>query len=158
MIPSGQPSPAAPGRPNLPIATPADERTIFEGRPALLPSIVSLGICVITLGLALLWFWIRRSGTSYRITTQRIVVDSGMFSKTLEQLDLYRINDFQVDRPFGQRLMGTGNIRLHTFDKTTPNVTLYGLKTDVVQLYEQMRAAVDTAKRQQGVRMVDYES
>ena len=58
----------------------------------------------------------------------------------------------------GQRLMGTGNIRLHTFDKTTPNVVLFGLKTDVVQLYEQMRAAVDTAKRQQGVRMVDYES
>jgi uncharacterized membrane protein YdbT with pleckstrin-like domain len=114
-------------------------------------------LCIVTVGLALIVFWVRRAGTSYRITSQRIVIDRGFFSKTLDQIDLFRVNDFVVERPFGQRLMGTGNIRLMTFDKTTPTVELRALKTDVVQLYESMRAAVEVARRTQGVRMVDYE-
>jgi uncharacterized membrane protein YdbT with pleckstrin-like domain len=134
-----------------------EERTLFEGQPALVPSAGALLLCIVTLGLALIYFWARRRGTSYRITNQRIVIDRGIFSKTLDQTDLYRINDFVVDRPFGQRLMGTGNIRMQTFDKSTPQLEIVGLKTDVVALYEKLRAAVDIAKRTQGVRMVDYE-
>ena len=30
----------------------------------------------------------------------------------MEQLDLYRVVDYVVERPFGQRVMGTGNIIL----------------------------------------------
>jgi hypothetical protein len=76
----------------------------------------------------------------------------------MEQLDLYRIQDFTVDRPLGQRLMGTGNIRLTTFDKTSPVVELFALKTDVVTLYEVLRRAVEANKVARGVRTVDYES
>lgn len=153
------PPPTAPvtagATPTPPSAT--EERTIFEGQPALLQSVGALLICILTLGLALIYFWARRRGTTYRITSQRIVVDRGIFSKTLDQTDLYRINDFVVDRPFGQRLMGTGNIRMQTFDKSGAQLELVGLKTNVVELYEKIRAATDIAKRAQGVRMVDYE-
>lgn len=133
------------------------ETVIFEGAPALVPSLGALLVAIFTLGLALIWFWFQRGGTTYRITTQRVVIDSGLFSKKLDQLDLYRVNDFVVDRPFGQRLLGTGNIRLTTFDKTTPSVELVALKTDVVALYEVLRKAVETAKTLKGVRVVDYE-
>jgi uncharacterized membrane protein YdbT with pleckstrin-like domain len=136
---------------------PGEERLIFEGQPALVSSVGALFLCVITLGIALIVFWLRRRGTSYRVTSQRIVIDRGIFSKTLDQVDLYRVNDFVVERPFGQRLLGTGNIRMQTFDKSTPVVELVALKTDVVKLYESIRAAVEKAKRTQGVRLVDYE-
>lgn len=152
------PSPVPPNvDPPALAASPVEERLIFEGHPALLPSVGSLFLCLVTVGLALIVYWFRRAGTSYRVTSQRIVIDRGFFSKTLDQVDLFRVNDFVVERPFSQRLMGTGNIRLMTFDKTTPTVELRGLKTDVVKLYESMRAAVEVARRTQGVRMVDYE-
>lgn len=151
------PAPADAGHPAAPAHPPIEERTIYEGRPALVPSVGGFFLCVLTLGLALIFYWIRRKGTSYRVTSQRIVIDRGFFSKTLDQVDLFRVNDFVVERPFGQRLMGTGNIRMMTFDKSTPTVELRGLKTDVVQLYEAIRAAVEVARRTQGVRMVDYE-
>jgi uncharacterized membrane protein YdbT with pleckstrin-like domain len=153
--PADEPPEVAPAaqRPDAP----SEERLIYEGQPALVPSIGALFFCVITVGLALFVYWLRRRGTSYRITTQRIVIDAGIFSKTLDQVDLYRINDFVVDRPFGQRLLGTGNIKMQTFDKSTPEVRLVALKTDVVKLYEEIRAAVEKAKRTQGVRLVDYE-
>lgn len=130
---------------------------MFEGAPALVHSLWALLLAIITLGIALVFFYFKRGGVSYRITTQRIVMDKGIFSKKLEQLDLYRIADFTVERPLGQRILGTGNIRLNTFDKTTPVLELQGLKTDVVALYETMRVAVEASKQSRGVRMVDYE-
>jgi uncharacterized membrane protein YdbT with pleckstrin-like domain len=93
----------------------------------------------------------------YKITTQRIVIDSGIFSKRMDQLDLYRVNDFEVERPFSQRVMGTGNIRMQTYDKSNPEVVLSAVKTDVVQLYERIRAAVEASKQARGVSVVNYE-
>jgi uncharacterized membrane protein YdbT with pleckstrin-like domain len=138
-----------------PVST--QEETLFEGTPALVPGLGSLVAAVLTLGLALIYFWGRRAGTTYRVTSQRIVIESGLFSKKLEQIDLYRVNDFVVERPFSQRMLGTGNLRMTTFDKSTPAVELVGLKTDVVALYEKTRAAVEVLKQARGVRMVDME-
>ena len=135
----------------------APEQTLFEGHPALVPSVAALLVSVLTLGLALLWFWWRKKSRHYRITTERIIVEEGVVSKRMEQIDLYRINDYVVERPVGQRLMGTGNLSLEAMDRTTPHLHLHGLKTDVVALYEKLRAATETEKRRRGVRLVDYE-
>ena len=80
-----------------------------------------------------------------------------MFGKRLDQIDLYRIADYVVERPFAQRLLGTGNLVLEALDKTTPELRLEGLKTDVVALYEKLRVATEAEKRRRGVRLVDYE-
>jgi uncharacterized membrane protein YdbT with pleckstrin-like domain len=133
------------------------EETIYEGQPALLPNLGALLLCVITAGLALIYFALHRNGTKYRITSQRIVVDSGIFSKRLDQIDLYRVNDFQVERPFWQRIMGTGNLRLSTTDRINPQIALIGIPGDVVALYERVRVGVAAAKQAAGVRIVDNE-
>lgn len=134
------------------------EETLFEGTVALIPSVSTLVLAVLTLGLWLLVRWAKTMGTTYRVTTRRIVVETGVLSKTLEQIDLYRIADYTVERPFGQRLMGTGNLLLKTFDKTSPQLNLRCIKTDVVALYERLRTATEADKARRGVRMVDYES
>ena len=135
----------------------ASEETIYEGEPAVLPGLGALLLTIVTLGFAYLVFYFRRGGIKYRITTQRIVIDSGIFSKKMDQIDLYRVNDFQVERPFSQRVLGTGNIRITTFDKLNPEVVMHGVKGDVVILYEKIRAASEAAKQARGVRVVDYE-
>lgn len=154
-LPTSQPDAAAlaPARPQ-PIA---GEETLFEGSPSLVPSLGALLLAIVTLGLGLVVLWWKRGGTVYRITTQRVVVDRGLFGKTLDQLDLYRISDFVVERPFGQRVMGTGNIRLKTLDTTTPELVLAGIPTDVLALYERMRSAVEIAKEKRLVRLVENE-
>ncbi len=153
-----QASPNGPTQPgSAPTTANAEEQVLYEGRGGLLPSVSALLLCVITLGLGVLYYWIERLGRAYRITTQRIVVERGVFSKRLEQVDLYRITDYVVERPFGQRLMGTGNLLLRSMDPTTPELRLYGLDTDVVALYEKLRTATEAAKGKRGVRVVDYE-
>jgi uncharacterized membrane protein YdbT with pleckstrin-like domain len=149
------PPPTAPVAAAPVVAT--NEKIIYEGQPSLVTSLWVLLISIFTAGIALAYFAIKKKSTSYKITTQRIVIDTGIFSKHLEQVDLYRVNDFQVDRPFAQRLLGTGNIRMQTFDKTTPEVVLFGIRGDVVAIYESIRAAVEAAKAARGVRVIDYE-
>jgi uncharacterized membrane protein YdbT with pleckstrin-like domain len=150
------PSPPLPGAAS-PAAAETAEQVLFEGHPALVPGVGALLITILTLGLALVVFWFRSRGTRYRITTQRIVIDQGIFSKRLEQVDLYRIRDYTVERPFGQRLLGTGNLVIEAMDSSTPVVRIAGLATDVVALYERLRIATEADRRARGVRLIDYE-
>lgn len=131
------------------------ETLLYEGHPAVLAGFGDLALAIVTLGLALLYLWPRSRSTRYRVTNQRVVVDSGLFSKRLEQIDTYRIHDYVVERPLSQRIMGTGNLVLSTQDRTTPAVRLRGLATDVVGLYEKLRKATEQQKRLRGVRVLD---
>ncbi len=133
------------------------EQVLFSGHPAVLPGVGSLVICVLTLGLALIVFFVRSRSKFFRITTERVVVEHGLFSKRMEQVDLYRIVDYIVERPFGQRVLGTGNLILEAMDSSTPALRLEALPTDVVRLYEALRAATEEQRRVRGVRVVDYD-
>ena len=133
------------------------EEVLFEGSPAVLQGVGALALTVVTLGLAALYFWFQARGTRYRITTQRIVIETGMLSKRVEQIDLYRIVDYVIERPFSQRLLGTGNITLEAMDKTTPEIKIRGIKADVMALYERLRVATEAEKQRRGVRTIDVE-
>lgn len=133
------------------------EELLFAGRPAVLPGIGSLLLAIVTLGLYAIWAWWKTRGVTYRITSQRVVIETGVLSKHMEQLDLYRIVDYVVDKPFSQRIMGTGNLVLETMDKTSPEVRITGIKTDVNALYEKLRFATEAEKRRRGVRLLDVE-
>ena len=148
------PSPEEAVRPE----TPRDEEVLFDGHPALFCSIGEVLLAVFTLGLAILVFSWKRQALHYRVTTQRIVVEKGFFSKRMEQLDVYRLIDYTVEIPFGQRLVGTGNLILKSMDQSTPEVRLTGLKTDVRGLYENLRRATELERQRRGVRVVDAES
>ncbi len=136
----------------------ADETVLFDGYPALVPSVSSLCLVLVTLGLWLLPLWWRSRARHYRLTTRRVVVETGVLGKRLEQVDLYRVNDYTVVRPLGQRLLGTGDIVLRTLDKTSPIVAIEGIRADVVALYEAIRAATELEKSRRGsVRLMDIE-
>ena len=136
----------------------AAEELLFTGRPALIPGVGSLVLAILTLGISVMVAWFRTRGILYKITSQRVVIESGVFSKRMEQLDLYRVVDYVVERPFGQRIMGTGNIILEAMDKTTPEIRIVAIKTNVMSLYEKLRYATEQEKRKRGVKVLDIES
>jgi uncharacterized membrane protein YdbT with pleckstrin-like domain len=145
-----------PGAPTPP-APIAPEQTLFEGNPAMCPSVGSWIVSILTLGFGCLYYFFKSRAVRYKITTQRVVIETGLFSKQMNQIDIYRINGYEVERPFGQRLVGTGNLVLTAMDRSNPIVRLDNLKTDVMALYEQLRTATEEAKRARGVRVLDNE-
>lgn len=134
------------------------EVVFFEGNPAVLPGLGSWVLAVLTVGLYALFAWLAAKAVHYKITSQRVVIEHGLFSKRMEQIDLYRVVDYVVDRPFSQRVAGTGNLILEAMDKTTPELRMNGLPTDVVTLYESLRRATEQEKRKRGVRVMDIET
>lgn len=132
------------------------EKVLYEGRPAAISGAFELLLVILTLGLAGIWLWARSLGSHYKVTTSRIVIEQGLFSKKLEQIDLYRVEDYVVDLPFGQRMLGTGNLLISTTDRTTKGeVRLDRLRTDVRALYEALRTATEADKTRRGVRRFD---
>ena len=143
--------------PTLPTGGEPGEEVLFDGYPALVPSFGKLLLAIITLGLWLAPLWWHSRGRHYRLTTRRVVVETGILNKRLEQVDLYRVSDYTVLRPVSQRIMGTGNLLLRTLDRTSPEVLVSNIKTDVVALYERIRAATEAEKQKHGVRVMDME-
>ena len=135
-----------------------NEELLFEGRPALVQGLGGMILAILTLGISVLVAWFQTRGVHYKITSQRVVIELGVFSKRMEQLDLYRVVDYVVERPFGQRIMGTGNIILEAMDKTTPEIRIVGIKTDVMKLYEKLRYSTEQEKKKRNVRVLDIES
>jgi len=125
------------------------ERDLFAGHPAM---VYSVGRCLACLLLVpILLFWLERRSTRYRITTQRIVIERGLLSTTRENLELFRVDDFQTSRPLGMRLLGFGVLRLRSSDRTVPELTIAGLR-GVEGLAEELRAAAFKDRERRGIR------
>jgi hypothetical protein len=144
-------------QPDTSSAIDVSEEILFDGHPAVLPTLGAWILSVLTLGLAALFYYARSRSQRYKLTTHRIVIESGLLSTRMDQIDTYRINDYVVEKPFGQRLVGTGNLILSALDRTTPEVRIEGLKTDVGALYEKLRKATEAQKARRGVRLLDTE-
>lgn len=123
-----------------------EERILFKGHPAVIGSVTRLLVAVFTLGIGALWYWLKSINTQYLITSQRIVIEVGIFSRNIETLEIYQIDDIQLEKPLNQRIMGTGNMFLITRDISAPRILLERLPIDVRELYEQMRPCIQEAR------------
>ena len=56
------------------------------------------------------------------------------------------------------RIAARGLVHVPAGHSVFPELTVAEIKTDVVALYEKLRAATEAEKTRRGVRMVDYET
>ena len=56
----------------------------------------------------------------YEITSERIRISSGIFSRKTNAMELYRVKDYTMEAPFFYRLFHLGNIYITTSDHSTP--------------------------------------
>jgi uncharacterized membrane protein YdbT with pleckstrin-like domain len=106
--------------------------------------------------LILLWQWLVIRNTVYELTSERLKLRRGVLNKHLDEVELYRVRDYQLEQPFFLRLFGLGHIVLQTSDRSHPSLRLRAIR-EGEQLYEQIRAAVEQARARKGVRELDVE-
>ncbi|HUI56238.1 MAG TPA: PH domain-containing protein [Bryobacteraceae bacterium] len=138
------------------------EKDLYSGHPAViysvsqcLPYLVLLAIAVgavvagAPLSYALLGFvllgaivtlryYLKSAGTHYQITNQRIKLEHGLFSKVQENLELFRIDHFELHKPIGMRLVGKSALRLFSSDAELTNFYIYGVP-DLASLSDTLR-------------------
>jgi len=103
------------------------EKTLFTGHPAIIYSFWQWLAVLLTLGIAYLFYWIRSISTTYQITTQRVRVERGLLSKSKENVELFRIDHFDLHKPLGMRLVGQCLLHLRSSDTSFPTVMILGI-------------------------------
>lgn len=73
------------------------------------------------------WKMLVLATTQYEITSQRIFYKRGVFNRHKDQLEIVRIRDLSTYRPFIQRLVGLGTLKMDTVDRTHPTLVIPGL-------------------------------
>lgn len=68
--------------------------------------------------------WIRLRTTTYTVTNQRVIIEQGVLSKTVNEIDLRYVDDSQFFQGLSDRMLGIGNVTLISSDKTSPTYML----------------------------------
>ncbi|MBI3926148.1 MAG: PH domain-containing protein [Armatimonadetes bacterium] len=90
-------------------------------------------------------------GTRYELTTQRLRIFKGIFSRQLEELDLIRVRDTRVKQHVGERALNIGDVSIMSTDPDNPEVTLHNVK-DPMKLRELLRNAYLKEQERRGLR------
>jgi membrane protein YdbS with pleckstrin-like domain len=101
---------------------------------------------------AVAYFHLR--AVEYVVTTQRVRVISGIFSKDIQEIELFRVKDTMAHQSFFLRLFSLGTITVLSGDERQPRIVLSGVP-DAVELREKLREEVMTLRQRFGVREVD---
>ena len=71
---------------------------------------------------------IRLRSTLYTVTNQRVLVESGVLTKSVQEIDMRLIDDTTFFQSFLHRLLGIGHVTVMSSDKTTPSYTMRGVR------------------------------
>ncbi|HEY4117892.1 MAG TPA: PH domain-containing protein [Byssovorax sp.] len=129
------------------------EVALFVGHPVALYSLARWFAAVFTLGVLAFVYWLRSRALTIEVTTQRIKMERGLFSKTKESLELFRVDHVVTEQSLGMRLLGYGVVRVATSDKNESHVLLYGLP-HFEELAEKIRDCSLKERERRGIRAI----
>ena len=135
------------------------ETVLWEGSPSQWTNFPVFLLCVLFCWLVVplfiaLWRWLQTSCFTYRVTSERVVMRSGVLNTRTEEVELYRVKDATLVEPFWLRLVSLGHIDLTTSDRTTPWVRIRAVPR-ASELREQLRKCVERQRAAKGVRETD---
>ena len=103
------------------IASASESVTGVAAALAMLLVFILSGVVVFT------GIFVKILGRRYRLTSQRLFIERGIFSQTIDQTELIRIDDVRVVKTFVDRFLGLGSITLLSTDITDGRVVLDGI-------------------------------
>ena len=90
------------------LAAVADLLAVIPGDLRLIATLAAVAI----LGLALIFVFIRWSSRSFSITDRRVILDTGIFSRSTKVIALDRVQDIATNQSLLGRMLGYGRIEI----------------------------------------------
>lgn len=85
---------------------------------------IAAGVIVLVFLVRVLARWFRHHFTlRYRLTTERLFVDKGLFSRTRDEIELIRVDDVRVKQGIMDRLFKVGQVTVISTDPTLRSYT-----------------------------------
>jgi uncharacterized membrane protein YdbT with pleckstrin-like domain len=100
--------------------------------------------------------WIANLATTYEVTEDRLILHKGIFVKSIDEIELYRVKDVRIDFSLINQWADIGVITITSSDETTKDAPLVIRDVDHARdRREKLRELVNTARRLRGVREID---
>ena len=121
---------------------------------------LTLLLCLVGVGfLIILVQWIRNLDMTYELTEDRLILRKGIFVKSVDEIELYRVKDVRMDFTLINQWAGIGTISIDSSDETTREGALVMPHIDrAAERREELRRLVDAARQKRRVRELDVAS
>ena len=113
-------------------------------------------IALILPAIYMIWKYLVVRTRIYEITSQRVRVTSGVINQTIDEVELYRVKDTQMIRPWWMRLTGLASIHLDTSDRSIPSLVIPAVSGGA-ELREILREQVELTRDRKRVREMDFD-
>jgi uncharacterized membrane protein YdbT with pleckstrin-like domain len=117
----------------------------------------TLLLCLVGVGLiVVLAQWLRFVAATFEVTNDRLVIRRGIFTKSIDEIELYRVKDIRLDYSLVNQWAGIGTITILSSDETTrdaPPVIPFVEQAEPRR--ERLRDLVNQARQRRGVREID---
>ena len=106
--------------------------------------------------LIIVWRWFENMASKFEITEERLIIRRGIFSKSIDEIELYRIKDVRIDFSIINQLAGIGRLTIASSDETTRDgdLVIAGIER-AQERRETLRRLVDAARQKRRVREID---
>jgi uncharacterized membrane protein YdbT with pleckstrin-like domain len=117
----------------------------------------TLLLCLVGVGLIVVVAqWLRFVAATFEVTNDRLIIRRGIFTKSIDEIELYRVKDIRLDYSLVNQWAGIGTITIVSSDETTRGAPLVVPFVEQAEARrEQLRDLVDDARRRRGVRELD---
>jgi uncharacterized membrane protein YdbT with pleckstrin-like domain len=106
--------------------------------------------------LIVLWKWLENMASRFDICPDRLIVRRGIFVKSLDEIELYRVKDIRLDFSLINQMAGIGTITVTSSDETTRGKPLAMHQVEhAAERRERLRTLVDQARQKRRVREID---
>lgn len=104
----------------------------------------------------MLWRYLLVRSQVFELTSERLRITSGVINQNIDEIELYRVKDSFMTRPWWMRLTGLASIVLETSDRSTPHLTIPALHGGV-EFRELLRKNVELQRDRKRVRETDFD-
>ena len=127
-----------------------DTRTLIEPKATMIAWGIAavLFIAIVPSAAAVFGAIAQIQNTHYKVTNQRILVERGVLSKSLQEIDMRSVDDTDFHQGLLERIFSIGDVSVVSTDKITPRIVLRGVH-DPRSTREMIRAkAYELSQRQ----------
>ncbi len=96
------------------------------------------------------WIRVKRRNQRYKITNLNLEYESGVFSKTIHNLEMWRIRDIIFTQSLNERMLGVSRIEIISSDASTPVIILEGLPPGR-RIFDDIKQAFLLAKQRRNI-------
>lgn len=104
----------------------------------------------------MLWRYLLVRSQVFELTSERLRITSGVINQNIDEIELYRVKDSLMTRPWWMRITGLASIVLETSDRSTPHLVIPALHGGV-EFRELLRKNVELQRDRKRVRETDFD-